>query len=205
MKLKIPLVAFLIPLVIILFSFRLVIFDDGFYKAEFEKHGVYELFDKKTADSAIDNLISYMKHGTPLSDFFNEKEKLHMVDVKNIIDKGLILFIILLTISVALLIWKRKDIFRALFYGGIFGLIILLLLFLFAFFSFDSLFYNFHIISFDNELWKLNPQVDNLKAMMPDELFYDALMSVFLMSSIISAVFMGIGFFGYRYKNIPKA
>lgn len=203
MKLKkIPFAAFLIPFLILLFSFRLVVFDIGFYKSEFEKYDIYERFDKETADSAVENLIGYMKSGVPLSDFFNEKEKLHMADVRNIIRKLFLLFYILFSVIVMNLLFRKKYFFKSLFYGGIITLILIFLFFIFSYSSFDFIFYKFHELSFSNDFWKLNPEVDNLKALMPDSFFYDALIRIFFISSASSVVLIFVGFFCMKKKKL---
>jgi len=198
MKLKISFVAFLIPLVILLFGFRLVIFDVDFYKSEFEKYGVYENLGREIADPAVENLVSYMKSDGELSDFFNEKEKAHMVDVKKIIQKLLILFFILLLAVIASFFFSRKYFFKSLFYGGLFTLLLLILFFVISYISFDLIFHKFHELSFSNELWKLNPEVDYLKVLLPDSFFYDALLRIFFISSITSVVLASVGFLGMK-------
>jgi len=202
---KIPFVTFLIPFLIILFSFRLVVFDESFYKSEFEKYNVYDSFEKGDVDSALENLISYIRSGTPLSDFFNEKEKLHMVDVKNIIQKILILFYVLLSIVILFILENRKNLAKSLLYGGIITLALLILFFILSYTSFDFIFYKFHEVSFDNDLWILNPKVDNLKALLPDGFFYDALTRIFLISSITSVIFIFAGFLSMKnFKYFKK-
>ena len=201
---KIPLAAFLIPFLLLLLSFRLVVFDAGFYKSEFEKYDLYDRFDKSVADSAVTNLIGYMKSGVPLSDFFNEKEKAHMVDVRNIIQKLLVLFYVLAFVVVILLAYNRKNLFKSLFYGGIFTLIILLLFFILSYTFFDFIFHKFHEVSFSNDLWMLNPEVDNLKALLPDGFFYDALMRIFFIALASSVVITLLGFSSEKVLNILK-
>ncbi|MDP2906323.1 MAG: TIGR01906 family membrane protein [Nanoarchaeota archaeon] len=201
---RIPSAAFLIPFLLLLLGFRLVVFDAGFYKSEFEKYKVYDSFDKSVADSAVTNLISYMKSGVPLSDFFNKKEKAHMVDVKNIIQKLLALFYVLAFVVVTLLAYNRKNLFKSLFYGGIFTLILLLMFFTVAYTGFDTIFYKFHELSFSNDLWMLNPEVDNLKALLPDGFFYDALMRIFFIALASSVVITLLGFSSEKVLNILK-
>lgn len=197
---KVPFVAFLIPFLVLLLSFRLVVFDADFYKSEFEKHGIYEKFDKE-ADSAVENLIAYMKSNISLSDFFNEREKLHMADVKAIVQKLFISLYILSCIILLSLLYNRTYFFKSLFYGGILTLIVTPLFFIFAYTSFDFLFYKFHEVSFSNDFWKLNPEVDNLKALMPDSFFYDALLRIFFISSVISVLFVLVGFFSVKKRT----
>lgn len=201
---KIPLASFLIPFLLLLFSFRLVVFDTNFYKSEFEKYKIYDRFDKEIADSAVENLIGYMKSGVPLSDFFNEKEKTHMVDVRNIIQKILLLFYVLSFSVIMLLVYCKKNFFKSLFYGGIFTITLLLLFFICSFVGFDFIFFKFHQVSFNNDFWMLNPEVDNLKALLPDGFFYDALMRIFFITLVSSVIITIFGFSGGKVLNILK-
>jgi len=54
----------------------------------------------------------------------------------------------------------------------------------------------------------LNPRVDNLKALMPDGLFFDALVRIFSISFIISVIFILTGFLSIKnfkyFKKIIK-
>jgi len=202
---KIPLAAFLIPFLLLLLSFRLVVFDEDFYKSEFEKHNIYNHFDKEVADSVIENLIGYMRYDIPLSDFFNEKEKRHMVDVRNIIQRLLVLLYTLALVVVALLVYDWKNLFKSLVYGSIFTLALLLLFFICSYIGFDTVFYKFHEVSFSNDFWMLNPEVDNLKALLPDGFFYDALMRIFFITFIFSAMVLLLGFSSKKVLNILKS
>jgi len=191
---RIILASILIPLLIILFSFKLIVFDIDFYKSEFEKYEVYDQFDNKAeVDSALESLINYMKSGEPLSDFFNEKEKAHMVDVRNIIKKVSLIFYLLFIPFIGLFIWGRKESPKLLIYGGIVTLSLLLILFLVSHFGFDLIFQKFHEVSFDNDLWRLDPKVDYLKALMVDGFFLDALKRIFIISALISVFLIGLG------------
>lgn len=201
---NVPVTSFLIPLLVLLFSFRLVVFDASFYKAEFEKYGVYGRFDKDVADPAVESLIGYMKSGYPLSDFFNEKEKVHMFDVCNIVQKVLLVFFILLSVFVVSLFSGRGYFFKSLFYGGVCSLAVILLFFLVSSVWFDFIFYKFHELSFSNDFWMLNPDVDNLKALLPDGFFYDALLRIFFISLVVSAGLVLSGFLGWKVLNIQK-
>ena len=44
--------------------------------------------------------------------------------------------------------------------------------------GFEDVFYAFHVVSFSNDLWQLDPNRDYLIAMFPENFFYDATMWV---------------------------
>jgi integral membrane protein (TIGR01906 family) len=99
-------------------------------------------------------------------DFFNEKEKMHMEDVKKLF-KYAIYFVIFFSISIFLLI-RKID----LPYIFLYSLIpIIILIFLVYFLSFDLSFTYFHKIFFKNDLWLLDPSKDRLIVLMPIEFF----------------------------------
>ncbi len=114
-----------------------------FYKQEFSKNNVYEKVQQ--ADAYALNLLDYMMGEEKLSTDFSEREILHMVDVKNIVDRTLWLLYLsgaLILIFLALLLKKSSyySLAFSLMAGGIVTLSAMLLLALFTYFSFDNTF-----------------------------------------------------------------
>lgn len=113
------------------------------------------------------------------NNFFNEREIKHMKDVKNIFR-----FIIYLTIIIGILIFiliKKEDLPNIFLFSFI-PLIVLILLFIFV--PFDELFLNFHLILFKNDLWLLNPQVDRLIVLLPEEFFIRSSQRILIFTSL---------------------
>lgn len=190
MKIKSALIIALIPFVILLFNFRLVVFDFGFYKSEFEKLGVYR--NVPEADNVAFDLIQYLKSSDVQPDFFNEKEKLHLKDVKELINKLIIVLYVSLIIFVAsFFILKKKLFFNALFRGTILTIFVIFIFFLMSFFDFSLLFVQFHKIFFSNDLWLLNPVTDNLLKLFPEQFFYGAFKKI-LINSLITAIVLNL-------------
>src|SRR3989344_9116922 len=140
MKPKIFLII-LIPLIIILLSFRLIVFDSSMYKHEFKKYGIYNKVEN--LDSMLENLLGYLKNKEQLS-YFNEKERLHLKDVKSLIQNTFILLYSLSLIALALIIIqfkKNKLEFKKIFlYSGLITLSVVLLFMLFSIINFSDLF-----------------------------------------------------------------
>jgi integral membrane protein (TIGR01906 family) len=65
------------------------------------------------------------------------------------------------------------------------------LLVVWALADFNSLFYLFHIVSFSNELWLLDPTRDYLIMMFTESFFYDAAIMV-IATIIAEAVILGL-------------
>jgi integral membrane protein (TIGR01906 family) len=78
---------------------------------------------------------------------------------------------------VAVFIWAREGSLRSLakqlFIAGLLGLAVLGVVGVFALTGFDATFERFHLIAFDNDLWRLDPDTDHLIQMFPEEFWRD--------------------------------
>ena len=115
-----------IPFIILGFNFKLLVFDLDFYEKEFVKNNVFDEFGKEIVDENSLLLIDYLKDDKKEldTDFFNEREKLHLVDVKDLIDDFLFLFYIILILfcfSILSFIYleKYKRLANSLIFGGL--------------------------------------------------------------------------------------
>jgi uncharacterized membrane protein len=59
-------------------------------------------------------------------------------------------------------------------------------------FGFSQLFWQFHIISFPNEFWLLDPTKDYLKMLFPDGFFYDLFCAVALGTAGLAIILGGV-------------
>ena len=191
--------------IFILFSgYNLVIYDYDFYQSEFEKLNVYNTLDKTKVDETANQIITYLEDGTPITtSFLNEKEKIHLKDVKtlNTIIKALwYLSIGLMIISLTILIYKKKyrDIFSSILYAGLPTLFLILLILIISSLDFTGAFTIFHEIFFTNDLWKLNPATDNMIVMFPEQFFYDAFVRMSIISMTLSIIPILAGYFGKK-------
>lgn len=113
-------------------------------------------------------------------DFFNEKEILHMIDVKNIFNS--LLFITIVIGVVIFLFIKSKEFSKIFLYSLIFTLIFVFLLLIFPF---DFLFTKFHLLLFNNNLWLLDPAKDRLINLLPTEFFIRASYRIIIYTVIL--------------------
>lgn len=123
------------------------------------------------------------KVGENISNFFSSKEILHLKDVSKIFKIVRIVCLVSLILVILLSIYffkKKKSIAKFFLYGGllviIFGLIVA--------FTFDKSFILFHIISFNNDLWLLNPETDLLINIFPESFFLNNFVLVIGLSII---------------------
>ena len=144
-------------------------------------------------------------------EFFNDREKAHMVDVKNLFVGGLWLrraAILALAIAVVLLIrtkadWKRLLSKSFLITIGSFVGITLAAGVLFMT-DFHRYFMIFHEIFFTNDLWLLDPDTDLLIRMLPEGFFLDMVKRIGLIFLILMVIVLVISVLILKYKNIRK-
>src|SRR3989338_6397982 len=89
-----------IPFFLYLLNFRLIVFNENYYKGEFEKHGIYGKFPDKDIDKTNRDLLLYLKHGNAGnlidSGFFTLEEKEHLLDVRNLVQRFILYFYIVI-------------------------------------------------------------------------------------------------------------
>lgn len=219
----------LLIIAILITSFQVAIYGDPeykFYEKEYRKYQVTESLQMEMDDvmDVTEKMMDYLigrreelsvettVNGETM-DFFNEQDRLHMADVKNLFLGGLALRWWLLGIFVLLILilifplkadWKRilpKAYFISL---GIFLVLTILLGCLFAS-DFTKYFTIFHEIFFTNDLWLFDPATDLMIRMLPEGFFYDMVIRIgmyFLVGLVIFAIiFAFIGKVGRRNKN----
>lgn len=182
-------------------SFQLAIYGDPefrFYEKEYAKYNVTESLQMRMEDvmDVTDKMMAYLiGDREELSavttvdgaeqEFFNEQDRLHMADVKNLFLGGLKLrwgLLIGFAVLLALLVILKGDwkhiIPRSYYIGlGIFGGITVILGLLFAS-DFTKYFRIFHEIFFTNDLWIFDPATDLMIRMLPEGFFYDMVMRI---------------------------
>ena len=183
----------LLTLIILLLNFRIVIFDPDFYE-KISKDNLN--FDK---DKTI-NLINYLKNKEGLNkELYTEKEIIHLKDVKSLINKFVLSFYFLLIFSLLLIFKFYKNIYEIFFISGILTLVIILL---FTFLNFNSLFYNFHIVFFKNAFWLIDPETTLIR-LFPEMFFKNFLKEILFRSFFFSLFFMFISSIN-KFKHILK-
>jgi integral membrane protein (TIGR01906 family) len=190
-----------IPLLIISSTVNIYIGSMALYKYGFSKYNISQVTHISNAqlEEAAGIMISYFnsrsdspqikvnKNGKE-SLLYNNKELVHLADVRKITDifKVLMVISIILLIGCGLLIYHRDSISRlisGLKVGAIITLCFTTVLVVWAVIDFDGLFYLFHIMSFDNDLWLLDPAKDYLIMMFPEGFFNDA--AILIVGTII--------------------
>ena len=195
-KISAVIMMFLLIGVLLLTSFQVAIYGDSqyrFYEREYKKYQVADSLNM-TMDNIMDvtdQMMAYLignkaelsvitDEDGEIQDFFNEQDRFHMGEVKDLFLGGLKIRNIMLVAVLLILILlaaRKADLIkllpRAYFVTlGITGVITVVLGGLFAS-DFDKYFRIFHEIFFDNDQWMFDPATDYMIRMLPEGFFYD--------------------------------
>ncbi len=183
------------------------------YEYGFEKYNVSQTtgLAQPELEKAATGLISYFNSGEAnisLSvikdgetfELFNQREVAHLRDVKGLIrlDYYLLLGTLIYTLGYAgvSLFWRRGRYWRRLAWGmaggGGITLALMLALGLGTLLNFDQLFLQFHLFSFTNELWQLDPAKDYLIMLFPHGFWYDAAIFCTLATAGLAIILGGV-------------
>ena len=180
-------------------SFEIAMYSDfDVYRQEYEKYDVLSDLDMTMDDVmyVTHEMMDYLRgDGDTLSvmttvegqeqDFFNEQDRFHMGEVRDLFIGGLnirlgacvaaVLCILFLIITHADF---KKIIPRSYWIAlGVTGAAVLLIG-IAAVIDFNAVFVQFHHIFFDNDLWIFDPAEDYMIRMLPEGLFYDMVIRI---------------------------
>ena len=142
---------------------------------------------------------------------FNERELVHLQDVRSLIQldywvqRGA-LFILIICGLVLFLGFKAgwRIVIKGLFWGSVVTVGLMAVLALWSLFGFERFFLLFHVVSFPNEYWMLDPARDYLIRLFPQGFFYDAAMFWFGAVILEALLLGGITFGILRFKGWAK-
>lgn len=176
-------------------------FNKNFYKNEYKKLGVTEYIGISEDDlkKTTDVLLGYIKGNNKTLDIecringitrsvFNDREKAHMQDVKNLYDGAIVVRNVSFVIFVLSFIYigRSKELFIGYKYSlSLVGLIIAFLL-LFCLMDFEGFWLAFHHLFFPfNDLYILDPRYDILVMMVPEGFFFDLYVLIVASTSVM--------------------
>ncbi len=153
--------------------------------------------------------VTVIRSGEKLN-VFSEKELVHLKDVKGLMQLDyavqIATFIIMLICVLALLLWLRgswRIVVKGLLWGSVFTFGLMVFLILWSVFGFEQLFILFHLFSFANEFWIIDPSEGSFLVLFPGGFFYDAALFGFGAVIIKSVVLGGIAF-GVMKLNVQR-
>jgi len=168
-----------------------VCFDLNFYKDFYQKENIADYIDT-SSDNLINNtqnLLNYLNKKEQLNtDWFSEKDILHMVDVQNLYTFShniMIYCFITFILSTIIIILNLRG--KSLLYiTKIFNKVLLLFIVLVGglsaviAYNFNSFWIKFHTTLFSNDLWLLSPSESNLIKMVPEEFFISLITKIII-------------------------
>ncbi|HJD42173.1 MAG TPA: TIGR01906 family membrane protein [Candidatus Mediterraneibacter quadrami] len=196
-------------------SFEIAMYADfDVYRQEYEKYDVLSDLDM-TMDDAMDvtrQMMAYLRgEGDTLSvittvdgreqDFFNEQDRFHMGEVRDLFIGGLNIrtgALAAAVLCVLLLIFTKADLKKVIPAGYQAALAVtaaaLLFLGIACAVDFNAVFVRFHHIFFDNDLWIFDPAEDYMIRMLPEGLFFDFVVRIGCIFAGLLAVLLVLSF-----------
>ncbi len=182
------LISISLPFVLLLTDLEVIAFELGFYEKKYEEYNISEVtgIEKKNLMIITKEMLDYLKGNREdlimfaevngeTEQVFEEREILHMVDVKELFSKGYIIKNIMLIVLIIALGWLaiyyREAIGKTLIASSLWPMILMSILGLLMYVDFNKYFTYFHHIFFTNDLWLLDPNTDILIQMLPIEFF----------------------------------
>lgn len=172
--------------------------------------------DRAEIDRAAREIIRYFRNDDELlaitvtvdgeeRELFNEREVLHMKDVKDLIGLAFgvheIAFLYLVAFVVGVLAWNRvrpmEELARDVRVAGIATVVLLVVAASAVVVGFDALFRQFHVLSFANDFWQLDPKRDHLVQMYPQGFWFDVTLAVGLLAAACGGL-LWLSAFGYE-------
>jgi integral membrane protein (TIGR01906 family) len=190
----------LMPIMLLLTDVQLTAYNRDYYKAEYIKYKIPEYIGMNIDNlmNSTEILLQYLEDkradldfkaefdkGT--EEFFSQRDKQHMVDVKGLFVKGKLMRNISFLYVVGFLLylfWKkpfRNQLRKLAKYGiavtvaGVVPILILVVLMNIDFYKYFTI---FHEIFFTNDLWLLDPAADRLINIFPQDFFTDMAFSI---------------------------
>ena len=168
-----------------------VCFDLNFYKDFYKKENIADYIGT-SSDNLINNtqnLLNYLNKKEQLNtDWFSEKDILHMVDVQNLytFSHNIMIYCFItfiLSTIIIILILRGKSL---LYITKIFNKVLLLFIGLIGglstiiAYNFNSFWIKFHTTLFSNDLWLLSPSESNLIKMVPEDFFVNLIVKIII-------------------------
>ena len=207
-------------------SFEIAMYADfDVYRQEYEKYDVLSELDMTMDDVmyVTHEMMDYLRgEGDTLSvvttvegqeqDFFNEQDRFHMGEVRELFIGGLNIRFgacVAAVLCVLYLVITRADIKKVVPRSywialGVTGAAVILIG-IAAVVDFNAVFVQFHHIFFDNDLWIFDPAEDYMIRMLPEGLFYDMVMrigAIFVVSLVVLLVLSFIPKIADRRKKL---
>jgi len=205
----------IVPIVVLLSQVELMVKWDSFYYNQYQANRVSENTGMEmdqlmqVTDKMQDYLLGDRKEfqveavvDGELIMLFNEREIIHMEDVKKLFDGGLMIRNIGALIALGVIaygLWRRDQmVLRALIYSVGFFVALMGIFALLMTFDFQSLFHRFHEIFFTNDYWILDPDKSALINMVPLAFFMQMTIRIVILSTATMVIIGIVSWWGIK-------
>ena len=207
-------IAVILAVIVFILVSYFFIFNESFYTSEFTKYGVRS--SVSGADSINKNVLDFISgNSKEIPSVFNEREKSHLQDVRNVISgmKTILFFLFALLVVLALScssVLKFRALLmdftaRILMAAGVIAVVISGILILASSLDFGNTFENFHQILFSKGTYMFDPSTEIIVRLYPQNLFYDIGTIIFIYVIAVAAVIFFVGFFVSRKSKSKKS
>lgn len=137
-------------------------------------------------------------------DFFNDKERAHMVDVRSLfvlndrVLKGALVLILTLYLLGRYALKQRQVLIDGLAISGAFMMVFVLVIGILASQDFTAVFTKFHELFFTNDLWLLDPATDRMIVLLEEQFFLDMAVRIGQYTVLLAVIGTAVGFVGRR-------
>ena len=149
--------------------------------------------------------VTVIKNGQPFT-LFNERETAHLKDVKGLFWLCYKVLIgtgtyVLAYLGMTLFWWRdRRRLGWSLIGGGGLTLVLMAAVGIMIAIDFNWFFTQFHLLSFANDFWLLNPATDYLLMMFPDGFWFDATLFCAIGTGVMAIILGGVGWWLKRKR-----
>ena len=209
-----------IPVFLLLSNVRIAATDEAVFHYGFSAYNVPAVtgLERPQLDRAAHEIVQYFTSGDPTSlldirvttpggesqPLYNEREIIHMRDVKQMFQFFFrmheVAFAYIVVYVAGVYLWSREQSLRRLarqaVTAGMITAVALGLAAVAMLIGFDQLFVAFHVLSFSNDFWQLDPATDRLVQMFPLNFWFDVSIGVGVLT-IVEGGLIALG--GYAY------
>ena len=214
-----------VPVFLVLTNVRVAATEPRVFGYSFPKYDVVEVtgVDRAQLDRAAVEMVRYFRNSEPLlttrvtidgqeQALFNPREVLHMRDVKERFQASFRVheaaFVYIVGYVAAVFLWSRERPMRRLaeqsILAGVLTAGILATAALTMLVGFDAMFRQFHLLSFSNDFWMLDPATDRLVQMFPQGFWFDVSLAVGVASVAQGALIAFAGWAYLRWLDRPS-
>lgn len=204
-----------LPLALVFGNVRWLVYNESLYMGGYAKYGIRETTGMSTEQliEATRQIQAYFRDGSPITLqiqketgvelLFNAREMQHLHDVRQLlnllfsIQAGAVAYLPLY--AALCLRWYRPNglsfIAGDAVGAGLFSVALLAAAGAVASSNFEQVFIQFHQMSFDNDLWMLDPRTDYMIRMFPEGFWFESAMQIAGLTAVEALAIAGVGYF----------